>query len=647
MADTLDLLGVIGTWAAVLLAIIALAGIIPAYLLYRRSQTDEYEAISLIDDKHHEYVSKGIALLPGRRFFRSVRVPNLVEPPKLQAAAQDEPDANRVIEKIERQYNAEEISSATSWINFAHVLRAYGISYPHDGKPKIEGTQALLRVHRGWILLLGIIDRYGHRSDSGLFPEEPEEPGWRPLSSDAVYGLSGLLERVRPKQERIWFRMHSVTHMQSMPFCFPARDMSPRHLFFLYLGYLPVSDENERLYCSAVEAEPKANAPNSGTRIHRTHARKGARPADVFYRMTELNPNEVPPRDRFLAQEMGVELPTIHKLGHYKSVYSVAKNRGLLEKVQYLELDRKGEPKIWVHPSAAQSMVRALLQLDVNRQTFLCGDGLKDFFDQLLPKGDMEYLRYMLRTGIDLLQINAADKAPLKAALEPVVRHTAPFTESRTWASALERLDTEVRQLVQRCNAPEIAVQTMAILSLTRKGFMSQISTGHRETDPQPSLTILDKSVHVPRISNLPRVKYPFDFAAVFPSHGDRTGDERGTLTIPLWQVILASLHGHVRWYMWSTVFSASPLSTLHTKLEPIVYLSANNLPDREEDMGTELRDMADTRLRLLPTRSEPNEPNEHSDSSESNGNIVYSETEEDGAVHSEGEASSAATRPR
>jgi uncharacterized iron-regulated membrane protein len=40
MADNLDLLGVVGTWIAAVLGIIALAGILPVYVLYRQTQTE-------------------------------------------------------------------------------------------------------------------------------------------------------------------------------------------------------------------------------------------------------------------------------------------------------------------------------------------------------------------------------------------------------------------------------------------------------------------------------------------------------------------------------------------------------------------------------------------------------------------------------
>jgi hypothetical protein len=351
MADTLGLVGAIGTWVAVLFAIIALAGIIPAYILYRESQTEHYEALSLVDDRPHEYISKGIALLPGRRFFRSIKVPNLVEPPELPVAAPDAPNANGVIHRIKREcdiLDREGSPSLTSWINFANLLRAYGISPPRNGKLKIAGAEARLPVHRSWILLLGLVDRYGRRKDSGLFVEEPSDPEWSAFSNDALYGLSGILERVQSGRDRICFRMHSVAHMRSMSSYVPVGDIPPRTLFFLYLGYLPAPDGS--LYCSAVESEADSDANESMFVLRSTK-----QSVDVFYRVKVLKPNEVPVRDRRLAKEMGITLPTVRRLSLYKSTATGPENRpdvvpeergGLLDGVQYLPLDAKGETSI-------------------------------------------------------------------------------------------------------------------------------------------------------------------------------------------------------------------------------------------------------------------------------------------------------------
>jgi hypothetical protein len=80
MAESLDVLGVIGTWIAAALAVIALAGILPIYLLYRQSKTDRYMALNSVHDPQNAYITPGYLLWPGERFFRTYRVPQLERP---------------------------------------------------------------------------------------------------------------------------------------------------------------------------------------------------------------------------------------------------------------------------------------------------------------------------------------------------------------------------------------------------------------------------------------------------------------------------------------------------------------------------------------------------------------------------------------
>jgi hypothetical protein len=63
MSDPVNLAGVIGTWVAVFLAIVPLAGVLPAYLLYRKSRTEKAQALAVVDDPTRTFVSRGFGLL--------------------------------------------------------------------------------------------------------------------------------------------------------------------------------------------------------------------------------------------------------------------------------------------------------------------------------------------------------------------------------------------------------------------------------------------------------------------------------------------------------------------------------------------------------------------------------------------------------
>ena len=62
MAEGTDLAGVIGTWVAVSLTLIALFGIVTPILLMRRARSERYIALSKIDDESDEIVHPGIKI---------------------------------------------------------------------------------------------------------------------------------------------------------------------------------------------------------------------------------------------------------------------------------------------------------------------------------------------------------------------------------------------------------------------------------------------------------------------------------------------------------------------------------------------------------------------------------------------------------
>lgn len=73
----LDVAGVIGTWFAAVVAIIALVGIVAPVLIWRASRTERHKAIAAIGTDSNGFVSKGLPLWSGIRMFQRVRAPKL------------------------------------------------------------------------------------------------------------------------------------------------------------------------------------------------------------------------------------------------------------------------------------------------------------------------------------------------------------------------------------------------------------------------------------------------------------------------------------------------------------------------------------------------------------------------------------------
>ncbi len=62
-----------------------------------------------------------------------------------------------------------EITSTATWVHFGRLLRAYGVQYATGDKLEIYGRRTSLPVHKLWILVVGLVGRYGKRRDMGQF----------------------------------------------------------------------------------------------------------------------------------------------------------------------------------------------------------------------------------------------------------------------------------------------------------------------------------------------------------------------------------------------------------------------------------------------------------------------------------------------
>ena len=152
----LDIAGVIGTWVAATVAILALVGIIGPILIWRASRTKRHLAIAAIDDDNNTFKSRGIHAGPGIWLLQRIRAPILdIAPASFE-------------QSISLSLNAfKEPISTTTWVQFGILLQAYGVGYGTGDRIEIWNGNTHLPVHKFWILFLGLKGRYDTRSDLG------------------------------------------------------------------------------------------------------------------------------------------------------------------------------------------------------------------------------------------------------------------------------------------------------------------------------------------------------------------------------------------------------------------------------------------------------------------------------------------------
>lgn len=165
MADTASLAGVVGTWIAVLFALVALAGIVTPWLLLRAAQSERSRALNAAFDINEEYISRGIGLGRNFRLFHRVTVPNL-------APVSDWSDlVTFTIIKARESWALDLVRQTkcrTGWARVCKLLDAYGVKKSGKGRLEIRDQHTWLPISRYWILTLGLLGRYGYRKDGGI-----------------------------------------------------------------------------------------------------------------------------------------------------------------------------------------------------------------------------------------------------------------------------------------------------------------------------------------------------------------------------------------------------------------------------------------------------------------------------------------------
>ncbi|MCJ1390457.1 hypothetical protein MMC18_003316 [Xylographa bjoerkii] len=257
--DPLNLAGVIGTWAAVGLALVALIGIVGPLILLREKRSERHEALNSIDSQRTGYIRNGLRLSGEGRFFFKVRAPLLTEPPN----SKDHFSKTHLFESSDNVRLPTEISK-TGWVNLSAIIETYSSGMPKGDNLILRQRQAWLPVHRFWILAFGLLGRYCKRDDHGravangnasrlmIEEDEDKDDAWDSSpSSVKLYGITGTiwwrrkLDESEMSIDEVYFIPHSRDDSQEL---FP--DPIPLwQLSWLALGCLPLGpNENDLVY---------------------------------------------------------------------------------------------------------------------------------------------------------------------------------------------------------------------------------------------------------------------------------------------------------------------------------------------------------------------------------------------------------------
>ncbi|PGH03031.1 hypothetical protein AJ79_07463 [Helicocarpus griseus UAMH5409] len=571
------------------------------------SRTDRHVALNATHDPQNLYITRGYPLWPKKRFFRSYSVPALKEPPSN--------GFEFTVARQRERFEGDFARSLTGWVNFANVLHGYGIRPPSTGELIFSQQEALLPVHRGWLLLLAIIDRYSDqvsRPDKGLFDDEAEEPEMGNFNNGAIFGVSGIIERIPPSPhshgelesgpqllDKVAFRMHSPEHMAKIPEYFSHGD-TLRSLAALFLGYLMRADGEE---CYGLEMpgpiipqqEPQHGLPYS--RAHRSPYRL----ADNSYKIWvwDETTNNSLLQQKMLFQEVGIQQPPrMLRLKEIEAPDEVVFSQLDDNDTQNYRRIADNKKTVWIARSSLHVLLYAVLQLKISRQSFLCGSpsNYLSILYHLFDSRDLRKFLEKIQSVVVHLPSTQEEKRDLERSLLSMIAKAPMDGNQMSWSRT--RMDASVdldKALDSVCRTSKLLCQTVAILYMQEENFR-KICKSYNCGEPATveKFFLLDpssKKVVAPSI-NFDATEFYFDFSAVFS--GSELAEVWSTpmnqypKALPLPQAMIACLQGHLRMAIWDMKLPALPLANFYASLcNSVVYIAPQETPSRSVLMPT------------------------------------------------------------
>ncbi|OTA76161.1 hypothetical protein M434DRAFT_402551 [Hypoxylon sp. CO27-5] len=182
MSSNIDSVAVssdVGTWVAAFFAIVALVGVIAPWLALQAAFSDRNRALNAIRDVPQKYVTRGLRV--SRRYYlmRRIHVPDLSpiyvsNDPSLPVLISP-PVASNIWTLSSTRYG----DWNTGWAKLCELIQAYDVrdvtngseiplDIPSGGNLEIMDGLTALVVSKYWILLVGLLGRYGKREDRGI-----------------------------------------------------------------------------------------------------------------------------------------------------------------------------------------------------------------------------------------------------------------------------------------------------------------------------------------------------------------------------------------------------------------------------------------------------------------------------------------------
>ncbi|KAF2256033.1 hypothetical protein BU26DRAFT_598818 [Trematosphaeria pertusa] len=239
MGQAADIASAVGTWLAAGLALVALLGIITPWLLWRALRSERHNALKAVDDPSQLFVSRGLRIWRNTRILKRVRVPKLTDAPQLPPGFVGHKHDDLLRDP----------PSKTGWVTFCSALRAFSLPGSNDrnGELVIKNWETWQPIHKLWILIFGLLGRYGEREDKGqrivkfsstrLDHEEGDE------ERGVLYGSIGALRHRNREESGDLDRLYLAPYNRLLRGSLRPDTLSVGCLFWLAAGCLPLGEK--------------------------------------------------------------------------------------------------------------------------------------------------------------------------------------------------------------------------------------------------------------------------------------------------------------------------------------------------------------------------------------------------------------------
>lgn len=576
--DRLTLAGVIGTWVAAGLAVVALFGIVGPLLLLREKRSERFEALNAIDSQNTGYTRNGLKLRGKGRFFLKVQAPLLKEPPN--------PGIHfRQTDQLKDSDNArlQKERSKTGWVNLAAMIDAYTSDVPKGDGLIIHQRQSWLPVHRFWLLAFGLLGRYSDREDHGealnrknasrlmIEKEVYRNDGWESSPSALkLYGSTGTiwwrrkLDELDMSTDEAYFVPHSEDHAQKIyPETIPLSQ-----LFWLALGCLPLGSGKDDLVFDIAGFEPNYDSRRKGS----------GPPTQKFYKFTARWPLSISGVHKKWAEAMGVNLEKLYCIQQVRSPSNWGTALENVDANNGLWLRRNGHSEDYLWRSDVYRQILGLLHMHVSPKGALFDHSRHGLSVFNVPAQKVSRMLARMHNVSCISTLSTDEEAVLGRMrelwpqIEPASDHQSYLQFSRKEAQA--SYDFDVLYQGRRSSHSSWIQDIVGILTLTSDEFFDTLLLDQPDAILQ-EIEIAADCVRTKLVSGT-SVEYTLDCSEVF----SKELAESSTIKITCADqtaILFSALSACARAFCFRTLLDSSKLIQLILRMDETVHVAASS----------------------------------------------------------------------